>query len=699
MKTTPITNTINASATKGPSGRARQAVLMGRRLNSLTRHRILLTTVLACLWVVTSHAQPPSGEFGILTNQPSAGWYSFGFDGRFVVWGDTRTGANQNNIYAFDLETGTEIPVSADPLGHNGQCRVSGGVVVWTRQPAPLTVLNNQLWVMDLTGRIWPAGEKRMITTFDCPGQVDISDDWIAWIQDGACGGTGGNLYAQNLRTGERILVPAPGTKWHVVFSGDKLFFPTAPGYLWSLDWDTYGYDLVTRTLFPVKVGPGNFGVPSADGNYLLLEEFHSAWYPPHQLWLHDLVTSNEVLIAEGSNTRGAVSGNRVVYRDDAGQVFAYDISSGDRDLLSAGPVQGWPALELRNNIAVWTDERPLASPGNWFIYGYRFANTDTTPPAITCPPDVTTGTDSGLCSASNVPFGTPTASDDVAIASITNDAPTVFPKGTTSVTWTATDTSGNTSTCVQRVTVEDREAPTISCPADFSLPCSIDLLVPVSFTVSAHDNCDAQPTVICNPPSGSLFPIGTTTVTCTATDAAGNTSACSFTVTVTGQDLSALGPAQVWIGLKNSDDVGTKFDLLAEVFKNGSLIGSGELDSVPGGSSGFNNAVSRTVNLALPADAVFAPGDTLSFRLSVRIAVNVTGHRSGTARLWFNDAAANSQFGATVAGVANQYFLLNGAMLGASAGSGPKKTIDVFVDKAVGGNPFRPFGTWSKAF
>ena len=63
------------------------------------------------------------------------------------------------------------------------------------------------------------------------------------------------------------------------------------------------------------------------------------------------------------------------------------------------------------------------------------------------------------------------------------------------------------------------------------------------------------------------------------------------------------------------------------------------------------------------------------------------------------SDAAANSGFGATVGGVPSQYYLLNSSALGSSAGLGPRQTIDVLVDKAVGGNPFKPFGTWSRTF
>ena len=156
-------------------------------------------------------------------------------------------------------------------------------------------------------------------------------------------------------------------------------------------------------------------------------------------------------------------------------------------------------------------------------------------------------------------------------------------------------------------------------------------------------------------------------------------------------------GPASVWLGLKNSDDVGTKFDLLAEILKNGAAVGAAQVDNVAGGSSGFNNAVQRAIGFAMPTPVPFGPGETLGVRLSVRIAA--TGHRSGTARLWYNDAAANSRWNLTINGVATTFYLGNGFALIPSAGTGPKRTSDVFVDRAVGGNPFKPFGTWSVTF
>jgi len=161
---------------------------------------------------------------------------------------------------------------------------------------------------------------------------------------------------------------------------------------------------------------------------------------------------------------------------------------------------------------------------------------------------------------------------------------------------------------------------------------------------------------------------------------------------------LSALGSASIWLGLKNSDDVGTKFDLLAEVLKNGVVVGSGQLNDVSGGGSGFNNAVQRAISQSLSGPQSLCPGDTMSIRLSVRIAAS-SGHAGGTARLWFNDSAANSRFTATVGGVTSDYYLRNGFTLATTAGPGPKTTIDVSVNRNQNGNAFKPFGTWMITF
>ena len=78
----------------------------------------------------------------------------------------------------------------------------------------------------------------------------------------------------------------------------------------------------------------------------------------------------------------------------------------------------------------------------------------DVTNPTITAPTNVTVNTDAGLCTASGVALGTPTGSDNCGTPTFTNDAIPPFAIGTTTVTWTATDASGNTATATQTVTV-----------------------------------------------------------------------------------------------------------------------------------------------------------------------------------------------------------------------------------------------------
>jgi lysophospholipase L1-like esterase len=74
---------------------------------------------------------------------------------------------------------------------------------------------------------------------------------------------------------------------------------------------------------------------------------------------------------------------------------------------------------------------------------------------------------------------------------------------------------------------------PTISCPADRSVPAIQGQPTPVSFDIPAAENGQAPVTVTCAPASGSAFPLGSTQVTCTATDALQRTATCGFSVAV----------------------------------------------------------------------------------------------------------------------------------------------------------------------
>jgi len=110
-----------------------------------------------------------------------------------------------------------------------------------------------------------------------------------------------------------------------------------------------------------------------------------------------------------------------------------------------------------------------------------------------------------------------------------------VFPEGTTTVTYSATDAHGNTSSANQVVTVVDNTAPLITCPANITLEPTCPSGAVGTYTAPVGtDNCPGATTSrTAGLASGSVFPIGTNSVTYTVNDAHGNSTSCSFTVTV----------------------------------------------------------------------------------------------------------------------------------------------------------------------
>jgi hypothetical protein len=118
------------------------------------------------------------------------------------------------------------------------------------------------------------------------------------------------------------------------------------------------------------------------------------------------------------------------------------------------------------------------------------------------------------------------------------------FPLGSFPVRLTVTDSKGASSSCNAMVMVVDTTPPSITCPPPMTVEFGDEHGANVVFTPSANDTCGAA-TTSSVPPSGSTFPIGTTTVNSVATDGSGNHAACSFTVTVVG----ALGVEQNVLG------------------------------------------------------------------------------------------------------------------------------------------------------
>lgn len=167
----------------------------------------------------------------------------------------------------------------------------------------------------------------------------------------------------------------------------------------------------------------------------------------------------------------------------------------------------------------------------------------DTMPPAIFCPPDLAVDNDPGVCGADGV-IGIPVTSDNCGTRSLIGvrsdglplTAP--YPVGTTTVTWTVTDSHQNATSCTQTVTVRDTEPPSIICPDDLIVDnttsmCSALVEVGVPAT---DDNCATYSLTSERSDGLSLtapYPVGNTSITWTVTDIHQNATSCTQTVTV----------------------------------------------------------------------------------------------------------------------------------------------------------------------
>jgi hypothetical protein len=107
------------------------------------------------------------------------------------------------------------------------------------------------------------------------------------------------------------------------------------------------------------------------------------------------------------------------------------------------------------------------------------------------------------------------------------------FPIGTSTVSCTSTDAAANTGTAAFTVTVMDTTAPSVTAPGPLVAEATGPAGTVITYSASAFDVVDGPTAATCTVASGTAFPIGTTTVTCSATDRGGNTGGASFTVTV----------------------------------------------------------------------------------------------------------------------------------------------------------------------
>ncbi|MGH9910108.1 MAG: HYR domain-containing protein, partial [Nitrososphaerales archaeon] len=183
------------------------------------------------------------------------------------------------------------------------------------------------------------------------------------------------------------------------------------------------------------------------------------------------------------------------------------------------------PFFKIGDTVVTWT---ATDAAGNSASSKQVITVQDTTRPKIKAPADIVV--EATNLNDNNVILGDATVTDNGEIKSVTNDALSVFPLGTTIITWAATDTSGNVATDTQKIKIVDTTAPTITAPSDivFEAVSSTDNQIPLGQAITF----DIQNVTITNnaPP---VFPLGETIVTWNATDVDDHWSVATQKITV----------------------------------------------------------------------------------------------------------------------------------------------------------------------
>ena len=227
--------------------------------------------------------------------------------------------------------------------------------------------------------------------------------------------------------------------------------------------------------------------------------------------------------------------------------------------------------FSVGETIVTWT---ATDVGGNTASTEQRITIIDTIFPTLQVPDNVTIEATS--LNQNEVDLGEATAADNGEIASITNDAPDVFPLGETIVTWTAVDSSNNFSSMTQLVTIVDTTAPEIFAPADIVLEAdSVDQNIVNFASATSFDIQDVA--IYLDAPD--VFPLGETTVTWTAVDAPGNSASVTQTVTIIDTTSPSLSIPQ---------DQTIEATSLEQTFVD---IGEAESRDITGISSIVNNA------------------------------------------------------------------------------------------------------------
>jgi hypothetical protein len=216
------------------------------------------------------------------------------------------------------------------------------------------------------------------------------------------------------------------------------------------------------------------------------------------------------------------------------------------------------------------------------------------------CSGDITVGTDTDVCGAV-VDLPSPAVSDNCGpITLIYNTSSGIFyAVGNYPIVVTATDAAGNSATCSYIVTVADDQAPTITCPQNIIVDndpglCGAMVNYPAA---SANDNCSAM--LSYSSASGAFRAVGIHNITATASDAAGLSASCDFTIMVNdAESPTALCPSDTVLDATSSSGAVVEYWVFGSDNCGGTTI-----DQSTGSASGSTFPIDTTVNTFVITD------------------------------------------------------------------------------------------------
>ena len=230
---------------------------------------------------------------------------------------------------------------------------------------------------------------------------------------------------------------------------------------------------------------------------------------------------------------------------------------AGDSVILSGNIDGTWSTGDTTSSITVTTS-------GDYFVVNTTLCGSDTSnlinvtvgpggAPSITCPADISVECDESTLPANT---GTATASDNCNTPLTTSFTDVITPgtcpqEYTIGRTWSATDSSGNTITCIQSIAIEDNTPPVITCPSNVTLDCTASTSPASNGVATAIENCDTPPNVSFSDAivAGSCAADYTILRTWTATNECGSTSTCVQSLTIQGTGtISIVCPANITV-------------------------------------------------------------------------------------------------------------------------------------------------------